>query len=98
LSEKELGVLREYINKNLKKGFIRESKSPAGSPILFILKKNGSLRLCIDYRGLNAITIKNRYPLPNIRELQDQLSKAKIFTSLDLKGVYNLIRIKEGEE
>jgi hypothetical protein len=98
LSEKELGVLREYIDENLKKGFIRESKSPAGSPILFILKKNGSLRLCVDYRGFNTIIIKNRYPLPNIRELQDRLSKAKIFTSLDLKGVYNLIRMKEGEE
>jgi hypothetical protein len=52
----------------------------------------------VDYRGLNAITIKNRYPLPNIGELQDRLSKAKIFTTLDLKGAYNLIRMKEGEE
>ena len=98
LSEKELKVLREYIDENLKKGFIRESKSPAGYPILFAPKKDGSLRLCVDYRKLNDITIKNRYPLPNIGELQDRLGQAKIFTKLDLRGAYNLIRMKEGEE
>ena len=69
--EKELGVLREYLDKNLKKGFIRQSESPAGFPILFVPKKDSKLRLCIDYRKLNDITIKNRYPLPNILELQD---------------------------
>jgi RNase H-like domain found in reverse transcriptase/Reverse transcriptase (RNA-dependent DNA polymerase)/Integrase zinc binding domain/Aspartyl protease/Chromo (CHRromatin Organisation MOdifier) domain len=98
LSEKELGVLRDYLKENLKKGFIRESKSPAGYPILFAPKKDGSLRLCVDYRKLNDITIKNRYPLPNIGELQDRLARAKIFTKLDLRGAYNLIRVKEGEE
>ena len=98
LSEKELEVLREYISENLKKGFIRESKSPAGYPILFAPKKDGKLRLCVDYRKLNDITIKNRYPLPNIGELQDRLGNAKIFTKLDLRGAYNLIRMKEGEE
>ena len=98
LSEKELKVLRGYLDENLKKGFIRESKSPAGYPILFAPKKDGSLRLCVDYRKLNDITIKNRYPLPNIGELQDRLGKAKIFTKLDLRGAYNLIRMKEGEE
>ena len=98
LSEKELKVLRGYLDENLKKGFIRESKSPVGYPILFAPKKDGSLRLYVDYRKLNDITIKNRYPLPNIGELQDRLGKAKIFTKLDLKGAYNLIRIKEGEE
>ena len=98
LSEKELGVLRGYIDENLKKGFIRESKSPAGYPILFAPKKDGKLRLCVDYRKLNDITIKNRYPLPNIGELQDRLANAKIFTKLDLRGAYNLIRMKAGEE
>ena len=98
LSEKELTVLRGYIDENLKKGFIRESKSPAGYPILFAPKKDGKLRLCVDYRKLNDITIKNRYPLPNISELQDRLSRAKIFTKLDLRGAYNLIRMKAGEE
>ena len=98
LSEKELGVLRDYIEENLKKGFIRESKSPAGYPILFAPKKDGKLRLCVDYRKLNDKTIKNRYPLPNISELQDRLAFAKIFTRFDLRGAYNLIRMKAGEE
>ena len=61
-------------------------------------KKNGKLRLCVDYRQLNEITIKNRYPLPLISELRDRLQGAQWFTALDLKGAYNLIRIKHGEE
>ena len=71
LSERELKVLREYIDENLKKGFIRRSESPAGHPILFVPKKDSSDRLCVDYQKLNNITIKNRYPLPNISKLQD---------------------------
>ena len=67
--KKKLGVLRGYIDENLKKGFIRESKLLVGYLILFIPKKDGKLRLYIDYRKLNNITIKNRYPLPNIGEL-----------------------------
>jgi hypothetical protein len=98
LSEKELKILREYIQENLAKGFIRKSESPAGFPILFVPKKDGKLRLCVDYRKLNDITVKNRYPLPNISELQDRLSGAKFFTALDLRGAYNLIRMKKGEE
>ena len=98
LSEKELGTLRQYLEENIKKGFIKKSQSPAGYPILFIPKKDGILRLYIDYRKLNDITIKNRYPLPSISELQDRLSRAKYFTKLDLRGAYNLIRIKAGEE
>ena len=65
---------------------------------MFAPKKDGKLRLYVDYRKLNDITIKNRYPLPNIGELRDRLSHTKIFTKLDLRRVYNLIRIKEGEE
>ena len=98
LSEQELKVLREYIDKNLKKGFIRRSELPAGHPILFVPKKDSSDRLCVDYQKLNDITIKNRYPLPNISELQDRLAGARYFTALDLQGAYNLIRIKKGEE
>jgi hypothetical protein len=98
LSEKELEILKRYIDENLAKGFIRKSKSSAGYPVLFAPKKDGTLRMCIDYRKLNAITKKNRYPLPNIQELRDRLSRAKIFTALDLRGAYNLIRMKEGEE
>ena len=98
LSEKELEILREYIKENLAKGFIRKSESPAGFPILFVPKKDGKLRLCVDYRKLNDITVKNRYPLPNISELQDRLLGAKFFTALNLRGAYNLIRMKKGEE
>jgi transposase InsO family protein len=98
LSEKELEALREYLKAMLKKGFIRRSESPAGFPVLFVPKKNGKLRPCIDFRKLNDITVKNRYPLPNIKELRDRLSHAQIFTALDLRGAYNLIRMKEGHE
>ena len=98
LSEKELEALRKYLDENMKKGFIRKSQSPAGYPILFVPMKDGTLRLCVDYRKLNNITVKNRYPLPNIGELQTRLGKAKYFTKLDLRGAYNLIRMKEGEE
>ena len=91
-------ALREYIDLNLERGYIRPSTLSAGYPILFVLKKNGKLRLYIDYRQLNDIMIKNRYPLPRINELQDKLRKAKYFTKLDLKEGYYLVRIKEGEE
>ena len=84
LSERELKVLREYIDKSLAKGYIRPSKSLAGYPTMFVPKKDGTDRLCVDYRRLNDITVKNRYPLPNITELRDRLSRAKIFTALDL--------------
>lgn len=98
LSENELKVLREYIDDNLAKGFIRHSQSPAGAPILFVKKKDDSLRLCVDYRGLNSVTIKNRYPLPLIPEMIDQLKHATVFTKIDLRGAYNLVRIKPGDE
>jgi hypothetical protein len=103
LDEEKLTVLREYIDENLKKGYIRQSTSPAGYPLLFVPKKTKpgqkkKWRLCVDYRQLNDITIKNRYPLPLISEMRDRLQGAQWFTALDLKGAYNLIRIKEGEE
>lgn len=98
LNEKHRQALREYLDTNLKKGYIKPSQSPAGFPILFVPKKNGKLRLCVDYRKLNEITVKNRYPLPLISELRDRLHGACWFTALDLKGAYNLIRVKEGQE
>ena len=76
----ELETLKTYIETHLKTGFIRPSKSPAGAPILFDKKPDGSLRLCVDYRGLNNLTIKNRYPLPLIGEALDRLGRAKRFT------------------
>jgi Reverse transcriptase (RNA-dependent DNA polymerase) len=98
LSEKELAALREYLEENQKKGFIRPSVADAGYLILFVPKPGGKLRLCVDYRRLNEIIIKNRYALPLISELHDRIRGAKWFTTLDLRGAYNLIRMKEGEE
>jgi hypothetical protein len=98
LNEKELKECWKYLQENLDKGFIRKSSAPCGAPILFVKKKDGSLRLCVDYRGLNKITIKNKYPLPLITELLDRLKNAKVYTVLDLLGAYNLLRIKPGEE
>ena len=80
-------------------GKIRPSKSSAGAPILFVPKKEGrGLRLCVDNRGLNKVTILNRYPLPLMNELRDCVRGAKIFTKVDLKSGYNLIRIKKGDK
>lgn len=98
LSPKELEVLKTYIKDGLNNNRIRPSKSPAGAPILFVPKKDGSLRLCVDYRGLNKVTIKNRYPLPLISELLDRVTGAKWFTKLDIKDAYHRIRIKKGDE
>ena len=98
LSEPELKELRDYVEENLAKGFIRPSKSPGGAPILFVKKKDGSLRLCVDYRGLNAVTVKNRYPLPLISEIISNVKDKKFFTRIDLKGAYNLVRVKPDDE
>ena len=98
LSTPELAVLRDYIDESLQKGWIRRSTSPSGAPILFVPKKDGGLRLCVDYRGLNKITIKNRTALPLISETLDRLVGAAIFTKFDLKDAYHRIRIKEGHE
>ena len=94
----ELEATREYIEKNLRKGFLKHSQSPCGSPIVFARKKDGTLRLCVDYRGLNKLTIKNRYPLPLIGELLERISTAKRFTKLDVRDGYNRLRMAEGEE
>uniref|UniRef100_A0A803SM11 ribonuclease H n=1 Tax=Anolis carolinensis TaxID=28377 RepID=A0A803SM11_ANOCA len=98
LTEPEQEALREFIESNLRKGFIRPSQSPAASPVMFVKKKSGDLRLVVDYRALNNITKRNRYPLPLISDLLDRLRGAKIYTKLDLQGAYNLVRIREGDE
>ena len=94
----ELETLKTYIKTHLKTGFIRLSKSPAGAPILFDKKSDGSLCLYVDYQGLNNHTIKNRYPLPLIGESLDRLGRAKRFTQLDLTSTYHCIRINESDE
>ena len=98
LSEVEQLALKTFIDENLSSGLIRPSQSSAGAPILFIKKKDGSLRLAVDYRGLNRITKKDRYPLPLIPDLLDRLRSASTFTKMDLRGAYNLVRIAEGDE
>jgi hypothetical protein len=98
LSPRELVALKEFLEENLAKGFIREFKSPAGAPILFALKKDGSLRLCVDYRGLNAVTVKNRYSLSLISEIIDRVQGAYYFSKIDLKDAYYRLRIKVGDE
>jgi hypothetical protein len=99
LNETELQVLWDYLKEMLELGNIRPSKSPTAAPIIFVPKAHGrGLRLCVDYRSLNKVTIANRYPLPIMSELQDRVRGAKIFTKIDLKNGYNLIRIKPGDE
>ena len=97
MSHKELLVLKEYIEENLAKGFIRHSSLPAEAPVLFVKKADGSLRFCVDYCGLNEITIKNRYPLPLIQEMLACLQRARWYTKLDLRDGYYHLRIAEGE-
>ncbi len=98
LSQPESEAMKTYIEEELAKGFIRPSISPASAGFFFVKKKDGGLRPCIDYRGLNDISVKFRYPLPLVPASLEQLRKAKYFTKLDLRSAYNLIRIREGDE
>jgi hypothetical protein len=98
LSEKELQVLREYINENLKKGYIQLSTLLARYPVLFVPKLNGKLRICVDYRQLNAIIIKNRYTLSLIHEMQDKIKGFKNFSKIDIREGYYKIRIKKNKK
>ena len=91
----ELAELKIQLQELLDKGFIRPSNSPWGAPVLFVKKKDGTFRLCIDYRQLNKVTIKNKYPLPRIDDLFDQLKGAKVFSKIDLRSGYHQLRIKE---
>ena len=93
----ELKELKEQLRDLLEKGFIRPSTSPWGAPVLFVRKKDGSLRMCIDYRQLNKVTIKNRYPLPRIDDLFDQLQGAKCFSKIDLRSGYHQVRVREAD-
>jgi hypothetical protein len=95
MSFTELDEVKRQLADLQKKGFIRPSKSPYGAPVLLVKKKDGTMRMCVDYRGLNRITIKNKYPLPRIEELFDRLRTAKVFSKLDLTSGYNQIRIAD---
>ena len=91
----ELKELKTQLDELLGKGFIRPSTSPWGAPVLFVKKKDGTLRLCIDYRKLNRVTVKNKYPLPRIDDLFDQLKGAKYFSNIDLRTGYHQLRVRE---
>ena len=94
LSAAEASEVERQLTDYLKRGFIQPKCSPWASPILLVKKKDGSMRLCVDYRGLNALTIKNKYPLPRIDELFDQLNGAWYFTKIDLRSGYHQVRIR----
>ena len=91
----ELQELRVQLHKLLDKGFIRPSTSPWGFPVLFAKKKDKTLRLCIDYKQLNKVTVKNRYPLPRINDLFDQLRGARVYSKIDLRTGYHQLRVRE---
>ncbi len=97
LSVPEREAMEKYISDSLTAGIIRPSSSPAGAGFFFVAK-DGSLRPCIDYRGLNNITVKNTYPLPLMSSAFERLQGASIFTKLDLRNAYHLVRIREGDE
>ena len=93
----ELKELKLQLQELLDKGFIRPSVSPWGAPVLFVKKKDGTLRLCVDYRQLNKLTVKNKYPLPRIDDLFDQLKGASIFSKIDLRSGYHQLKIKDAD-
>jgi hypothetical protein len=94
----KLICIRKWLNENLEKGFIRQSKARCAAFLLLAKKSKKGIRICHDYRKLNSVTIKNRYPLPLIREILDQIFRAKYYTKLDIIAAFNKIRIAEGHE
>lgn len=97
LSPREIEEVRKQINEMLLKGHIRASRSAWAAPLLFVRKKDGTLRMCIDYRALNKLTVKNKYPLPRIDELLDQLQGATVFSAIDLRSGYYQIPLHESD-
>jgi hypothetical protein len=91
----ELAKLKEHIKELLEKGFICPSSSPWGAPVIFVLKKDGTQRLCVDYRALNEVTVKNKYLLPRIDDLFDQLHGVCVFSKIDLRLGYHQLKVRE---
>jgi hypothetical protein len=98
MSRAELVVLTEWLEENMSKGFIRQSSSPLAAPVLFAKKPGGGLRFCIDYQDINSKTKKNRYHLLLITERLNLLGNARIYTKLDVRGAYNILQVKKGDE
>ncbi|KAI0519572.1 hypothetical protein KFK09_007023 [Dendrobium nobile] len=97
MAPKELSELKVQLQELVDRGFVRPSVSPWGAPVLFVKKKDGTLRMCIDYRDLNKVTIKNKYPLPRIDDLFDQLSGSSVFSKIDLRSGYYQVKVKEAD-
>ncbi len=98
MSHEELKELKVQLEELLMKGYIKPSKSPYGALVFFVHKKDGTLKMCVDYRALNKATVKNWYPLPRIDDLFDRLSGAKVFSRIDLRSGYYQIWIAEGDK
>ena len=98
MSQPELAEVRRQLDDMLQKGWIRPSSSPYGHPILFVRKKDGTLRMCVDYRLLNRNTRLDRYPIPRIDAILDSLAKAKVFSLIDLRSGYHQVQIEPGHE
>ncbi|MBW0481266.1 hypothetical protein O181_020981 [Austropuccinia psidii MF-1] len=98
LSNQESETLQAYISENVEKVFIRPSSSSTGAPVLSVKKKDGGLHFCVDYHKLNAVTRKNRYPVPPMNQLLTVFDGSTIFSKIDLHGAYDLLRVKEGDE
>jgi hypothetical protein len=97
VSGPELVELKKQIDELLEKGYIRPSTSPWAAPVLFVEKKDGTKRTCIDYRALNEVTVQNKYPLPRIEDLCDQLRGASVFSKIDLRSGYHQLRIRPAD-
>jgi hypothetical protein len=98
MSNKELDLVKEYLIEHLNKGFITASQSPYGLPVMFVRKPGGGLRFCVDYRRLNTVIKKDRYPLPLIQETLAQLTNTKTMTKIDIRYTFNQIRLKIKED
>ncbi|KAK1646326.1 hypothetical protein QYE76_064131 [Lolium multiflorum] len=97
MNPQELVELKKQLDDMLRKGLIRPSASPWGSPVIFVDKRDGTIRLCVDYRKLNDVTIKNKYPLPKIEDLFDQMNGARVFSKIDLRTGYHQLKVRESD-
>ena len=90
--------MKAYLKAYMANGSIRPSQSPVAAPVMFVERLDGKLLMVVDYRGLNAVTVKNRFPLPLIPEMLDRLNHAKVFTKLDMRNAYHQVRVRAGDE
>jgi hypothetical protein len=93
----ELKELKKELTKLQETGYLRSCSSPWGAPVLFVQKKDGSQRMCVDYRSLNDVTIQNKYPLPRIEDLFDQMRGARVFSKIDLRSGYHQMKIRPSD-